>query len=183
MPTIGDSAWAEKKPLTTEEAPVNASLRSTMGGKRATWWPDTLPCFFLFSLVLLAPVFSFVSLSVMVDCYMFTEWKCCWGWCSCGVKVKTMSMVTEACPTAAASSSVFSRFRLCSSSFFSLQPLGSVIPYSAASGSKGWLLKTVKTMVNAGSRLCAFVRWVEFASPLLLVLYSATFSSVMKGQR
>ena len=62
MPTIGDSAWAEKKPLTAEEAPVNAGLRSTMGGKRVTCWPDTPPCFFLFSLVLLAPVFSFVSL-------------------------------------------------------------------------------------------------------------------------
>jgi len=35
--------------------------------------------------------------------------------------------------------------------------------------SGGWLLKTVKTMVNAGSRLCAFVGWVEFASPFLLV--------------
>jgi hypothetical protein len=29
---------------------------------------------------------------------------------------------------------------------------------SAASGFGGWLLKTVTTMVNAGSRLCAFVR-------------------------
>ena len=42
---------------------------------------------------------------------------------------------------------------------------------------------TVRTMVNPGSRLCAFVRWVEFASPLLLVLYFLTFSSEMKGQR
>jgi len=42
---------------------------------------------------------------------------------------------------------------------------------------------TVRTMVNAGSRLCAFVHWVEFASPLLLVLYFLTFSSEMKGQR
>jgi hypothetical protein len=58
-----------------------------------------------------------------------------------------------------------------------------VILCSTASGSGGWLLKTVKTMVNAGSRLCAFVRWAEFASPLLLVLDSVTFSSEMKGQR
>lgn len=61
--------------------------------------------------------------------------------------------------------------------------LSFVILCSAASGSGGWLLKTVKTMVNAGSRLCAFVRWAEFASPLLLVLDSVTFSSEMKGQR
>nr|TKR85703.1 hypothetical protein D5086_0000243240 [Populus alba] len=38
-------------------------------------------------------------------------------------------------------------------------------------------------MVNAGSRLCAFVRWVEFTSPLLLVSDSVTFSSEMKEQR
>jgi len=44
-----------------------------------------------------------------------------------------------------------------------------VILCSAASGSGGWLLKTVKTMVNAGSRLCAFVRWFELAPPMLLV--------------
>jgi hypothetical protein len=31
VPTIGYSAWAEKKPLTTEE-PVNAGLRSMMHG-------------------------------------------------------------------------------------------------------------------------------------------------------
>ncbi|KAL9339383.1 hypothetical protein Peur_068398 [Populus x canadensis] len=46
-----------------------------------------------------------------------------------------------------------------------------LIPCSAASGSGGWLLKTVKTMVNASSRLCAFVRWCfyfsEFASPFV----------------
>ena len=45
------------------------------------------------------------------------------------------------------------------------------------------LMKIVKTMVNAGSRLCAFVRWVEFASPFLLVSDSVTFSSEMKEQR
>ena len=44
------------------------------------------------------------------------------------------------------------------------------------------LMKIVKTMVNAGSRLCAFVRWAEFASPLLLVVDSVTVSSEMKGQ-
>jgi len=33
-------------------------------------------------------------------------WKSCWGWCSCGVKAKTMMMVMEGCPIAAASSSV-----------------------------------------------------------------------------
>jgi len=49
------------------------------------------------------------------------------------------------------------------------RPLSFVILCSAASGSGGWLLKTVKTMVNAGSRLCAFVRWFELASPMLLV--------------
>jgi len=79
--------------------------------------------------------------------------------------------------------------------FFVLHPLSLVLPRSrcrhlsfvilcsAASGSGGWLLKTVKTMANAGSRLCAFVRWAEFASSLLLVLDSVTFSSEMKGQR
>jgi len=49
------------------------------------------------------------------------------------------------------------------------RPLSFVILCFAASGSGGWLLKTVKTMVNASSRLYAFVRWVEFASPMLLV--------------
>lgn len=49
------------------------------------------------------------------------------------------------------------------------RPLSFVILCSAASGSGGWLLKTVKTMVNAGSRLCAFARWFELASPMLLV--------------
>ena len=61
--------------------------------------------------------------------------------------------------------------------FFVFRTLSLVLPRSrycrllcsAASGSGGWLLKTVKTMVNAGSRLYAFVRWAEFASPLLLV--------------
>nr|TKS13512.1 hypothetical protein D5086_0000052650 [Populus alba] len=57
------------------------------------------------------------------------------------------------------------------------------VSWSTASGSGGWLLKTVKAMVNAGSCLCAFVRWAEFASPLLLVSDSTTFCSKMEGQR
>ncbi|KAJ6865352.1 hypothetical protein NC651_035815 [Populus alba x Populus x berolinensis] len=79
--------------------------------------------------------------------------------------------------------------------FFVFHPLSLVLPRSqcrplsfamlcsTASGSGGWLLKTVKTMVNVGSRLFAFIRWAEFASPLLLVLDSVTFSFEMKGQR
>jgi len=39
----------------------------------------------------------------MEDYWMFTVWKSCWGWCSCGVKAKTMTMVMKGCPTAAAS--------------------------------------------------------------------------------
>ena len=74
--------------------------------------------------------------------------------------------------------------------FFVFLPLSLVLPRSrflllcsAASGSGVRLLKTVKTMVNAGSRLYAFVRWAEFTSPLPLVWDSVTFSSEMKGQR
>ncbi|KAJ6879139.1 hypothetical protein NC652_032639 [Populus alba x Populus x berolinensis] len=31
-----------------------------------------------------------------LDCWMFTVWKTCWGWCSCGLKEKTMTMETKA---------------------------------------------------------------------------------------
>jgi hypothetical protein len=43
----------------------------------------------------------------MEDYWMFTMWKSCWGWCSYGVKAKTMTMVMEGCPTATVFPSVF----------------------------------------------------------------------------
>jgi len=43
----------------------------------------------------------------MEDCWMYMVWKSCWGWCSCGVKAKTMMMVMEGCPTAAVFPRVF----------------------------------------------------------------------------
>jgi hypothetical protein len=46
------------------------------------------------------------------DCWMFTMWKSCWGWCSYGVKAKTMTMVMEGWPTTVASPSVSVFLRL-----------------------------------------------------------------------
>jgi hypothetical protein len=58
-----------------------------------------------------------------------------------------------------------------------------LIPCSAASGSGGWLLKTVKTMVNASSRLCAFVRWCFFFLSLRLLSCVRLLYSIFIGKR
>jgi len=102
---------------------------------------------------------------------MFTVWKSCWGWCSCGVKVKTMSMVTEACLTAAASPLFL---------FFCVFP---GLPFLSCFLCYYWKTKTqTKTMVdgdgglNRGDRGSSPVFFFFFSCPRICSFFLCFFS-------